>query len=100
MHRHRSCPWAALALVALTHSAWAVCGRTCASRPEGCDKGFGTLAYVVTTCRVVGTSLIGAQELRVHRSGCDPVTVLRLANPEPEADPFGLCTILGRNHLG
>jgi hypothetical protein len=89
-----------LLLVALTQPAMAACTRRCASRPEGCGKGFGTLAYVVSTCRVVGRSQIGAQELRIHRAGCDSITVLRLANPEPVADPFGLCTIVGENHLG
>ena len=90
----------ALLLVALSHHAWAVCGRTCASRPEGCSKEFSTLAYVVTTCRVIGHGLLGAQELRVQRRGCDPTTVLRLANPDPVPDPLGLCALVGQNHQG
>jgi len=91
----------ALLLLAVVHPALAVCGRTCASSPGGCGKGFGTLAYVVTTCQVVGTGKqIGSQELRVQRAGCDPVTVMRFANPEPVADPAGLCALLGVNHLG
>ena len=92
--------WSALLLVTLSTPTWARCSRTCASQPDGCAKGFGTLAYVVTTCQVVGGSQIGAQELRIHRSGCDPITVLRLANPEPVSDPAGLCALVGRNHLG
>jgi hypothetical protein len=85
----------------VAHPGWAACTRTCASRPEGCAKGFGTLAYVVSTCRVVpGGKQLGAQELRIHRSGCDPVTVLRVANAEPAADSLGLCAILGTNHQG
>ena len=56
-----SAPWATLMLVMLAHSAWAVCARTCASQPDGCPKGFGTLAYVVTTCRVVGSKQIATQ---------------------------------------
>ena len=66
----------------------------------GCGGGFGTLAYVVTTCRVQGIGQIGAQELRIRRDGCDPVTVVRFANSDPVPDPAGLCALLARNHQG
>jgi hypothetical protein len=90
-----------LLLIAVADAGSAACPRTCASTPEGCAKGFGTLAYVVSTCRVVpGRKMIGAQELRIHRSGCDPITVLRIANAEPVDDYFELCATLGQNHLG
>lgn len=91
---------AALLLIVLAAPGWAVCSRTCAKSPEGCAKGFGTLAYVVSTCRVVGRSQIGTQELRIQRAGCDPVTALRFENPEPLADPLGLCALVAENHLG
>ncbi len=75
------------------------CVAECRAR-AGCGGGFGTLAYVVSSCRVQGSSQIGAQELRIRRNGCDPVTVLRFANPEPAPDPFGLCARGAQNHNG
>jgi hypothetical protein len=101
MARLRSCASVVLVLLAMAHPGWAACPRTCASRPEGCGKGFGTVAYVVSTCRVMpGRKMLGTQELRIHRSGCDPITVLRFSNTEPVDDFFGLCAILGQNHQG
>lgn len=66
----------------------------------GCGGGIGTLAYVVTTCRAHQGMLEGEQELRIRRGGCDPVTVARFANPEPVADPFGLCSAVSQNRAG
>jgi len=76
-----------------------LCVEECRGR-AGCGGGFGTLAYVVTSCRVQGSSQIGTQELRIRREGCDPVTVARVANPAPVSDSAGLCSLLARNHQG
>jgi len=100
MVRVRPSAWAAMLLAAMAAPAWGLCARTCARRPGGCARGFGTLAYVMSTCRVVGQAQVGSQELRVQRSGCDPVTVMRFEDPTPVADPLGLCALVGRNHLG
>src|SRR5262245_32185221 len=86
--------WLALAAVAL-FAAGAFAGGRC----EGAC-GVGTLAYVVSSCRAQGDSLTGWQELRVARSGRPPVTVMRIENDTPVADPFGLCELLGKRHLG
>ena len=84
-------------------------GRTGADRRQclarcrgrgGCGGGVGTLAYVVSKCRVEGGAQIGTQELRVRRNGCDPVTVARFANPAPVPDILGLCALVARNHVG
>jgi hypothetical protein len=80
----------ALAILMLATSAHAKCG----------DSGFGTLAYVVTTCRSDGSSLSGSQELRILRSGCAPISVARIENSAPVPDPAGLCDRLARWHLG
>jgi hypothetical protein len=66
----------------------------------GCGGGIGTLAYVVSTCRVQGDSQTGTQELRIRRRGCDPVTVARFANPQPVSDQIGLCALGSKNHSG
>ena len=63
------------------------CLAACRGR-AGCGKGFGTLAYVVTSCRVVQAGQIGSQELRILRDGCDPVTVVRYANSDPVSDQY------------
>jgi hypothetical protein len=66
----------------------------------GCGGGFGTLAYIVSSCRVRDGLLTGWQELRIRRNDCAPVTVARFENNEPVGDPLGLCSIVSRYHNG
>lgn len=75
------------------------CVRECRGS-AGCRGGFGTLAYVVSSCRVRDGKLTGWQELRIRRDRCDPVTVLRFENAEPLDDRFGVCSIVSRFHNG
>lgn len=75
------------------------CMETCRGR-LGCPAAIGTLAYVVTRCRVDHGALVGSQELVVRRRNCDPVTVRRFVSADDATDPLGLCAILAGNREG
>lgn len=75
------------------------CVRSCKGR-AGCPGHVGTLAYVVTTCRLDAEGLSGTQELRVRHGDCNYATVVRYATLAPTPDPFGLCAILADGQDG
>lgn len=90
-----------LAAVLLLTLAGTVLADAAAGRTRGGRaRGAGTLAYVVSWCRVHPAGLVGWQELRIRRDGRPPVTAMRFDSPTPLPDPIGICALGAANHLG
>jgi hypothetical protein len=64
----------------------------------GCRAGgarIGTLANVVTSCRVTGTQWTAEQRLEIQHGDCPPTTVVRFVASEPSSVLSELCDLFG-----
>jgi hypothetical protein len=64
----------------------------------GCRAGgarIGTLANVVTSCRVTGTQWTAEQRLETQNGDCPPTTVVRFVPSEPATVLHELCGLFG-----